>query len=209
MWGEVQILRRDVVLGPPQGGGGGRRADPIWTLDACSPGSCSLLRSPPIQLALHRPGSPAKRDSWPGSTTWSTWSTPSSRSPSRSPAPGRQRGNTRPQSPHALRSPAMSTHTGPSTDRPGRAKQEPTLRRSEPLALRLRPGERDDIQRLAEAWGVGSSTAAWALLSDALAQLREAPPHLGNHSGLILAASRRILERHGLADQDQDPRPVR
>ena len=101
----------------------------------------------------------------------------------------------------------MSTHT----HRPGRAKQDATLRRSEPLALRLRPGERDDIQRLAEAWGVGSSTAAWALLSDALAQLREAPPHLGNHSGLILAASARILARHGLADQDQDQdhRPAR
>jgi hypothetical protein len=96
-------------------------------------------------------------------------------------------------------------------NRPGRAKQDATLSRSEGLALRLRPGERDDIQRLAEAWGVGSSTAAWALLSDALAQLRESGLLLtGDSAGLILAASARILARHGLADQDQDQdRPAR
>ena len=59
-------------------------------------------------------------------------------------------------------------------------------------------GERDDIGRLSEAWGVGSSTAAWALLSDALSDARESAPNLGNHAAVVLGASIRILTRHGL-----------
>lgn len=75
---------------------------------------------------------------------------------------------------------------------------DPSLRRSERLTIMVRPGELDDLQQLATGWDVSLSAAGWALLSDLLAELRGQRPTLGAPSLLLVAASRRVLDRSGV-----------
>ncbi len=62
----------------------------------------------------------------------------------------------------------------------------------------VRPGELDDLKQLATGWDVSLSAASWALLSDLLADLRGHRPTLSEPGLLLVAASRRILERSGI-----------
>ena len=43
------------------------------------------------------------------------------------------------------------------------------LRRSESVRLMLRPGEKADLEAVAEGWGVPVGTAGWAIVSEQIA----------------------------------------
>ena len=48
----------------------------------------------------------------------------------------------------------------------GRPPAPPELRRTEPVRKMLRPGQKADLEAVAEAWGVPVGTAGWALVSE-------------------------------------------
>jgi hypothetical protein len=70
------------------------------------------------------------------------------------------------------------------------------LHRSEPVRLMLRPGEKADLEVVAEAWGVPVGTAGWAILSEVIAGWRGQYPELGAH-GVAIAAASHALRRAG------------
>ena len=84
----------------------------------------------------------------------------------------------------------------------GRRPGDPLTTRTEPVRLMLRPGEREDIETLAEAWGCPPATAAWCVLATELARLRGDRVDLGE-LGIAIRASFRALER--AAPQDHAP----
>jgi hypothetical protein len=81
------------------------------------------------------------------------------------------------------------------------ASEEPWLSRTERVAVMVRPGERDDLALIAEAWGVPVATAAWALLSTELGRIRREAVPLGE-LGAAIVATRRVLAASGEAGGD-------
>ena len=69
----------------------------------------------------------------------------------------------------------------------------PELRRSESVRVMVRPGEKTDLDVVAEAWGVPVGTAAWAILSEVIAGWRGQRPELGAQGVAIAAASYALL----------------
>ena len=66
--------------------------------------------------------------------------------------------------------------------------------RCRPVKSMFRPPEHDDLQRIAEAWGVPVATAVWAIVAGELARYRRQAPELGGH-GLAIAAATRVLHQ--------------
>lgn len=54
----------------------------------------------------------------------------------------------------------------------GRIKMPPELVRSETIRLQVTPGDKADLEAIAEAWGVPLSTAAFAMVATELAEAR-------------------------------------
>jgi len=82
----------------------------------------------------------------------------------------------------------------------------PELRRSHRVKCQLRAGEFADLRHIAEGWGVPVGTAAYAILSGFLGELRDRPGAALALSPDTLAvrASARILQLMG----DDDPEPL-
>lgn len=76
----------------------------------------------------------------------------------------------------------------------GRKPGDPLTTRTEPVRIMVRPGEREDLGTLAEAWGCPLSTAAWAILSTELARIRGTRVDLGPLD-LQIRATARVLSR--------------
>ena len=83
----------------------------------------------------------------------------------------------------------MSAQRG--SGRPGTPHE---LRRSEPVRLMLRPGEKADLDEVAEAWGVPVGTAGWVIVSEQLAKWRHEQPQLGAVGVARAAASHALLK---------------
>ena len=83
--------------------------------------------------------------------------------------------------------------------------------RSVPIKAMFRPPEADDLETIAEGWGVPVATAAWAIIAEQLARWRRQAPDLGPH-GLAIAAATTVLQMRPsnpyTADREQ-PHPVR
>ena len=77
----------------------------------------------------------------------------------------------------------------------GRPTGSPELRRSEPVKLMLRPGEKADLEAVAEGWGVPVGTAGWAIVSEQIAKWRGIQPDLGRDGVKIAAASHALVIR--------------
>ena len=75
------------------------------------------------------------------------------------------------------------------------------LLRSESVRTMLRPGEKADLDVVAEAWGVPPGTAAWVILSEVIAGWRGQRPDLGAH-GVAIAAASHALQRAGIPQAD-------
>ena len=54
--------------------------------------------------------------------------------------------------------------------------------------------EADDLEAIAEGWGVPVATAAWAIIVEQLARWRRQAPELGPH-GLTIAAAVTVLRQ--------------
>jgi hypothetical protein len=65
--------------------------------------------------------------------------------------------------------------------------------RSVPIKAMFRPPEADDLETIAEGWGVPVATAAWAIIAEQLARWRRQAPDLGPH-GLAIAAATTVLQ---------------
>ena len=76
----------------------------------------------------------------------------------------------------------------------GRPTGPPELRRSESVRVMLRPGEKADLETVAEGWGVPPATAAWAIVSEQLAKWRHEQPELGAVGVARAAASHTLLK---------------
>ena len=83
--------------------------------------------------------------------------------------------------------------------------------RSVPVKAMFRPPEADDLETIAEDWGVPVATAVWAIIAEQLARWRRQAPDLGPH-GLAIAAATTVLQMRPsnpyTADREQ-PHPVR
>ncbi len=66
--------------------------------------------------------------------------------------------------------------------------------RCRPVKSMFRPPEHDDLQTIADAWGVPVATAVWAIVIGELARYRRQAPELGEH-GLAIAAATRVLHQ--------------
>jgi len=64
--------------------------------------------------------------------------------------------------------------------------------RSVPVKAMFRPFEADDLDTIAEGWGVPVATAAWAIIAEQLARWRRQAPELGPH-GLAIASAITVL----------------
>lgn len=64
--------------------------------------------------------------------------------------------------------------------------------RSVPVKAMFRPFEADDLETIAEGWGVPVATAAWAIIAEQLARWRRQAPELGPH-GLAIASAITVL----------------
>ena len=71
--------------------------------------------------------------------------------------------------------------------------------RCRPAKVLFRPPEHDDLQVIAEGWGVPVATAVWAIVVEQLAKYRRQAPELGKH-GLAIAAAARVLREKGNKD---------
>ena len=69
------------------------------------------------------------------------------------------------------------------------------LVRSESVRVMVRPGEKADLDAVADAWGVPVGTAAWAILSEVIAGWRGIHPDLGREGVKIAAASHALRMR--------------
>ena len=58
----------------------------------------------------------------------------------------------------------------------------------------VRPGEKADLEAVAEGWGVPVGTAAWAIVSEQLAKWRHEQPQLGAVGVARAAASHALLK---------------
>jgi hypothetical protein len=65
--------------------------------------------------------------------------------------------------------------------------------RSVPVKAMFRPPEADDLDTIAEGWGVPVATAVWAIVVEQLARWRRQAPDLGPH-GLAIAAATTVLQ---------------
>ena len=75
--------------------------------------------------------------------------------------------------------------------------------------LWVRPGEFEDLEAIAEAWGVPIATVTWAIVADQLSRWRKVPLELGSLT-IPLVAARRVLERvesRGRAPAAERPEP--
>jgi acetylornithine/succinyldiaminopimelate/putrescine aminotransferase len=66
------------------------------------------------------------------------------------------------------------------------------MRRSEPVVVSCRKGEFEDLNVIADGWGVPVATVVWAMMHDALARYRLMAPTLGPN-GLVIAAALEVL----------------
>ena len=66
--------------------------------------------------------------------------------------------------------------------------------RSEAVRVTLRPSELEDLQNLADQWGVPVATAVWAIVHERLAHFRAQAPQLGK-TGQAIAAGLAVLGR--------------
>ena len=71
--------------------------------------------------------------------------------------------------------------------------------RCRPIKSMFRPPEHDDLQAIAEGWGVPLATAVWAIVVGELARYRREAPEFGAH-GLTIAAAVRVLRMKRNAD---------
>lgn len=76
------------------------------------------------------------------------------------------------------------------------------LRRTESLRITLRPQEKKDLQRIAEAWGIPVASVGWAMLHSELQRCRKLAPNLGDTGFAIAAASLVLGRRAESADSD-------
>ena len=76
--------------------------------------------------------------------------------------------------------------------------------RSVPVKAMFRPPEADDLETIAEGWGVPVATAAWAIIAEQLARWRRQAPELGPH-GLAIAAAATVLQMPLRAPDAGDP----
>ena len=77
-----------------------------------------------------------------------------------------------------------------STHRFGRIATPPELARSVRLKVSFRPSEIADLEAIAEAWDVPVGAAAWAIVSDVLAEIRGLWESGDRPSQLALLAAR-------------------
>ena len=61
--------------------------------------------------------------------------------------------------------------------------------RSQPVKSMFRPPEHDDLETIAEAWGVPVATAVWAIVVDQLARWRREAPEYGKYGLAIVTAT--------------------
>ena len=69
----------------------------------------------------------------------------------------------------------------------------------------FRPGERDDLQAIAEAWGIPVATTVWVIVHDQLAKYRRCAPELGEHGLAIAAATVVLRQRRAAAPRPSAP----
>jgi hypothetical protein len=74
----------------------------------------------------------------------------------------------------------------------GRPRGPEALARTERVSIQLRPGEKTDLEQIAEAWCVPMGTAAWGIVSERLAEWREKATEFGP-SGLAIIAGLELL----------------
>ncbi len=72
--------------------------------------------------------------------------------------------------------------------------------RSVPIKSMYRPPEYEDLEAIAEGWGVPVATAVWAIVADQLARWRRQAPELGKH-GLAIAAATTVLREKANRDR--------
>ncbi len=68
--------------------------------------------------------------------------------------------------------------------------------RTRPVKTLFRPPEHQDLQTIAEAWGVPVATAVWAIVAGELARFRREAPNYGQ-AGLAIAAATTVLRLRG------------
>lgn len=92
----------------------------------------------------------------------------------------------------------------------------PDLARSRRLVIFVRPIDYDDVLCLAKGWDVTTSSAAWAIIAERLADLRGSNPLLSSAYGGpdIVKASEKVLQQHnnvtrGVPDPRKQPRNQR
>ena len=103
----------------------------------------------------------------------------------------------------------MNNHAGLSPQRPRVSDRDGV--RSVPIKAMFRPPEADDLETIAEGWGVPVATAAWAIIVEQLARWRRQAPDLGP-PGLAIAAAVTVLgmQAPGLQEEGQNQsRPQR
>jgi hypothetical protein len=85
--------------------------------------------------------------------------------------------------------------------------------RSVPIKAMFRPPEADDLDTIAEGWGVPVATAVWAIVVEQLARWRRQAPELGPQ-GLAIAAAAAVLQMQtgipaaASPEQPHRPRPA-
>ena len=75
--------------------------------------------------------------------------------------------------------------------------------RCRPVKSMFRPPEHDDLQTIAEGWGIPVATTVWAIVVSQLARWRHEAPELGQN-GLAIAAAVTVLRLKALRDCGED-----
>ena len=76
--------------------------------------------------------------------------------------------------------------------------------RSVPIKAMFRPPEADDLDTIAEGWGVPVATAVWAIVVEQLARWRRQAPDLGPQ-GLAIAAAATVLQMSPRTPHSEHP----
>ncbi len=90
---------------------------------------------------------------------------------------------------------------GPAQPGSGRKKLPPEVARSEPIRLLVTQGQREDLQEIADGWGVGAATVVFAFVIKELAEIRRMQLVL-DPLGVKTVSAMRMLEAQAKRQPD-------
>ena len=90
---------------------------------------------------------------------------------------------------------------GPAQPGSGRKRLPPEVARSQPIRLLVTQGQREDLQTIADEWGVGAATVVFAFVAKELAEIRRMQLVL-DPLGLSTVAAMRMLEAQAKRQPD-------